>query len=349
MLAGLTAESRLGYAFSQDESDGRDDVASLDMTERAPGRAGAKPAAEAARGSDRERHPVAGARARNPRLEGIGLICLALMLFSGLDTSAKWLTRHDIPAVQITWMRYLVAFLVVAVVFNPIRAPEAWRTKRPGLQLVRAFALFGSTIFNFLALRTLQLADTMSITFATPFLIALVAGPLLGETVGPRRWAAILVGFGGVLVVTRPGASFDPAMLWTFAAVVCYAAYAITTRMLSGVDASSSMLLLSAALPSALMIPFVPGVWVWPHDLLSWALLCNVGLLGAIGHFFLIMAYGRAPASVIAPFTYTQIVWMITLGFLVFGDVPSVSTLTGAAIVIASGLYLLFRERAGRS
>ncbi|WP_407049682.1 DMT family transporter [Methyloraptor flagellatus] len=287
-------------------------------------------------------------RARNLRLEGIGLICLALFLFSLLDTSAKWLTRHDLPPIQVTFVRYGMAFLVAGLVFNPVRAPHAWRMSRPWLQVFRAAVLFGSTIFNFLALRKLQLAETMSITFATPFLIALVAGRLLGETVGLKRWAAIVVGFLGVLVVTRPGGGFDPAMLWTFAAVLCYAAYAITTRMLSGVDSSASMLIFSALMPVVAMAPFLPGFWVWPSSGFAWAVLLDTGVLGAVGHFFLIMAYARAPASVIAPFTYTQIVWMVLFGYLVFGDVPGLATLAGASIVIASGLYLLYCERAER-
>ncbi len=283
---------------------------------------------------------------RRRRLRGIALICVALLCFSGLDTTAKWLGQ-SLPALQVTYMRYFGALVIAAVVLNPRSSPGAWHTNRPWFQAFRGLTLFGSTFLNFMALKGLQLADTMAIAFATPFLVAIAAGPLLGEWIGPRRWAAILVGFLGVLVVTRPfSAGFNPAMFWSFAAVICYAAYAITTRMLAGIDSPASMLLIPATIPAIGLLPLMPFVWVWPSDGFTWLLLASLGIYGVVGHYALIRAYEFAPAPVVAPFTYTQIVWMVMLGYLVFGDVPGVYTLVGSGIVIASGLYLLFRERA---
>lgn len=283
------------------------------------------------------------------RLVGIGLMMAALVCFTAIDTSAKWLGR-SLPPFEITFFRYLVAFLLSAIVFNPLTARHAWTTRRPGLQILRAFFLLGSTAFNFVALRYLQLAETMSIVFAVPFVVAVLAAPLLGETVGGRRWAAIAVGFLGVLLVTRPTPShFDPAMLWAFAAAGCYAGYVLVTRMLSGIDSAASLLLLPAGASVVMLAPFLPSVWVTPPTALHWGLLTVTGLAGATGHFLLILAYGRAPASVLSPFIYAQIVWMTLSGWLVFGDVPAAWTVTGASVVIASGLWLVHLERGRRN
>lgn len=282
---------------------------------------------------------------RARRLKGIGFFCLALVAFTVLDTSAKWLTR-DLPALQVTYVRYLMAFLLAALVFNPFRAPEAWRTRRPLIQIIRGLGLFGSTFCNFMALKTLQLAETMSLIFATPFVIALLAGPILGEWIGPRRWVAVLVGFLGVLVVTQPGfATFNPGVIYSLCGVLCYAVYAILTRFLTGIDSAASMLVISAAIPAVLLAPAMPALWVMPTTTWMWSVLLFTGVLGAGGHFLVIKAYGLAPAPVIAPFMYTQILWMVASGYLVFGDVPGLATFIGASIVVASGLYLLYRER----
>jgi drug/metabolite transporter (DMT)-like permease len=288
-------------------------------------------------------------RERSRRLAGMGLLVAALVCFTAIDTSAKWLGR-TLPPLEISFFRYFVAFLVAAAVFNPITARHAWTTRRPGLQILRALFLLGSTVFNFVALRHLQLAETMSIVFGVPFLVAVLAAPLLGETVGARRWGAIVVGFLGVLLVTRPGgAGFDPAMAWAFAAASCYAGYVLVTRMLSGLDSAASLLLLPAAAAAIMLAPVLPMVWVMPADPLEWSLLAVTGLAGATGHFLLILAYGRAPASALSPFIYAQIVWMTLSGWFVFGDVPGTWTITGAAVVIASGLWLVHQERGRRN
>ncbi|MDK9696629.1 MAG: DMT family transporter [Siculibacillus sp.] len=283
------------------------------------------------------------------RLVGIGLMMGALVCFTAIDTSAKWLS-HSLPALEVTFFRYLVAFVLSAIVFNPITARHAWRTRRPWLQILRALFLLGSTAFNFMALRHLQLAETMSIVFGVPFMVAVLSGPLLGETVGGVRWAAIAVGFLGVLLVTRPAPGhFDPAMAWAFAAAGCYAGYVLVTRMLSGLDSAASLLLIPAGAAVVMVAPFLPSVWVMPAGPLEWTLLVVTGLAGATGHFLLILAYIRTPASALSPFIYFQIVWMTLSGWLVFGDVPGAWTIAGASVVIASGLWLVHIERGRRN
>jgi drug/metabolite transporter (DMT)-like permease len=213
------------------------------------------------------------------------------------------------------------------------------------LQAGRSLLLLASTALNFIALQYLQLTETVSIMFATPLLVALLAGPLLGEWAGPRRLAAIGVGFLGVLVVTRPGFGLHPAAFLSLTGAVCYALYSIATRVLAGSDSSATTMFYSGLAGVLLVAPVVPWVWSVPASGLVWLMMIVLGAMGAFGHWLLILAHARAPAPVLAPFIYTQIIWMIALGFLVFGDLPDGWTLAGSAIVIASGLYLLYRER----
>ncbi len=201
-------------------------------------------------------------------------------------------------------------------------------------------------MLNFFAIRYLQLDQALTITFSTPFLVAAMSGPVLGEWVGPRRWAAILVGFLGVLVVTRPGFSaVHPAVLLSAGGAACYAAYALSTRILARTDSNQTTLFYSNLVGAVVMLPVVVAVWTTPDSVLLAALMLATGALASVGHYLLIVAHRLAPASVLSPFIYSQLAWTITLGFVVFGDVPNRWTMAGAAIVIASGLYLLHRER----
>lgn len=282
---------------------------------------------------------------RRQRLIGIALMCGAVALFACLDATAKWLSGQ-MDVLQIVWARYTSAFVLALTLSNPISRPGLVRTSRPWLQIVRSALLLGSTAFNFVALRHLQLDQTLSIAFSTPFLVATVSGPLLGEWIGPRRWIAILVGFAGVLVVTRPGfGGIHPAALWSVASALCYAFYIVSTRVLSRTDSNETTLFYSNIVGMLALTPVVPLVWTTPDGPMTIALMVLIGAFGTIGHYLLIAAHRKAPAAILSPFIYTQIVSMVTLGYLVFGDLPSRWTLAGAAIVIASGLYLLYRER----
>ncbi len=294
---------------------------------------------------DRQKQPARGTAAVAAPLAGIGLIVLACLSFSILDAIAKYLSA-SLPTLQIAWMRFVSHVLLALVLFQVWKKPSLLKTRRPFLQIVRAFCLLGTTVFNFLAVRHLQLAETMAIMFAGPFVITALAGPLLGEWAGLRRWVAIIVGFIGVLVVTQPGlGGMHWAAIYSVGAMTFYAFYAILTRQLTATDGSAGMLIISGLVASLAMAPFGISVWQTPPDILSWVLLLATGALGAGGHYLFIMAHRIAPAPVLAPFIYIQIVWMIALGFLVFGDVPTTTTVIGAAIVVASGLYILYRER----
>jgi drug/metabolite transporter (DMT)-like permease len=288
------------------------------------------------------------AHVRAQRLTGIALMCGAVACFGMLDTMAKYLNLH-MSTLEVAWARYTGAFLFPFVISNPWTRPQLTVTARPGLQFGRSVLLLGSTLCNFAALRFLQLDEAIALIFSTPFLVAALSGPLLGEWVRWRRWTAIAVGFLGVLVVTRPGAgSFHPAALLSLSAAMLYALYSITTRILARTDSSATTLFYSNIVGAVALIPVLPFVWTTPGDPLIIALMVGTGLVGAFGHYLLIAAHRLAPAAVLSPFIYTEIIWVTVLGFLVFGDLPTRWTITGAAIVIASGLYLLHRERAVR-
>jgi drug/metabolite transporter (DMT)-like permease len=278
-------------------------------------------------------------------LRGIMFMCSALLCFSLLDATGKWLTPQ-IGALEVTWIRYTLSVVFVSLVLNPWTVPGLLRTKKPFLQMIRSLLLFGSTLLNFLALRYLPLMEVLSMMFLTPLFVALVSGPLLGEWVGPRRALAILVGFSGVLVVTRPGfAAFHPAIVYSLFAAFANALYAILTRVMASHDPPATTMFYSGVAGTLLLTPFVPLFWVPPPTWLSVVAMVATGFFGALGHWLMILAHRQAPASTLSPFIYTQILYVTVLGFVIFGDLPDGWTVLGSAIVMSSGLYLLHRER----
>jgi drug/metabolite transporter (DMT)-like permease len=281
---------------------------------------------------------------RRQRLTGIALMCAAVATFSCLDASGKYLLRYMDP-LQVVWARYFGAFLLAFVFLNPVTRPKMLMTARPFLQIGRSALLLTSTVLNFFALRYLQLDEALAILFSTPFLVALLCVPLLGEWVGWRRWTAIGVGFFGVLLVARPGlGGLHPAALLSLGSAICYALYVISTRVLARSDSSETTLFYSNLVGAIAMLPVIPFVWSMPKSALVVVLMVLIGALGSCGHYLLILGHRLAPASTLAPFIYTQMIWTTVLGFLVFGDVPHYWTIVGGSIVIASGLYLFHRE-----
>ena len=285
------------------------------------------------------------AHQRRQRLTGIALMCGAVALFACLDTTAKYLNPH-MSSLQIAWARYTSAFVLTLIVSNPLTHPALLRSKRPKLQITRSLLLVASTALNFIALRWLQLDEALSIIFTFPFIVAIVSGPMLGEWIGWRRWSAICVGFGGVLLITRPGfGGMHPAALITLVGTVCYGFYAVITRIVSRVDSNQTSLFYANFIGALVMLPVIPFVWTTPESWPIALMMLGTGVLGSAGHFLLISGHRLAPAAVLSPFVYTQLIWVVILGYWVFDHVPNRWTLAGAAIVIGSGLYLLYRER----
>ncbi|TCO71934.1 DMT family transporter [Rhodovulum euryhalinum] len=294
---------------------------------------------------------MAGARPREDRTAaGLALMALAVVFFTCIDSSAKWLIGAGLPALQVVFARYAGHFLVSLALYLPQEGLGAFRSATPRRQILRASLLAGSTLLNFLALSYLPITVTTTIMFAGPIAITLLAIPILGEKVGPHRLAAVCVGFLGVLVVMQPwGARFHPAMFLTLGALCCASGYFILTRMLAGVESNATSQLWGAGLPTALLAPVVLPDWVGPQGAGVTIVLGLIGLFGALGHISTTTAHRLADASILAPVVYIQILLAAVAGILVFDTWPTVWTLGGGAIIIGAGLYIWHRERRGRA
>lgn len=279
------------------------------------------------------------------RIIAILMICCAVIGFTVIDTGAKWLNPR-LGSTETTFVRYLSGFLWILPFLNPWRVPGVLVSKKPFLQLVRGILLLLSTALNFIAIQYLQLAQTVSIMFLAPLLVTLLAGPILGEWAGPRRLIAVFIGFLGVLVITRPGSgAIHPAAILTVCGMFCYACILLMTRRLSATDSPETTMFYSSLIGVIIFLPVVIGQWKTPATAMDWAVIAVVGLGGAIGHWLMIQAQRFTDAPVLAPFLYTQIVWMTLSDYVFFGEVPDRWTFAGSSIVIASGLYVLHRER----
>jgi drug/metabolite transporter (DMT)-like permease len=274
-------------------------------------------------------------------------MCLTWALFACLDATAKYLgSATDLPMAQIVWMRFLGQFAGMLALLGLVAVSDLMRSRKPAIQIVRSFLLLGSTVFNFLALRHLQLDEATTINFLAPLATAVLAGPLLGEWIGWRRAVAIVIGFCGAMVAIRPGfAGLSPGVALAFGTMLCMAFFGIVTRYLAAFDRSEATLFYSLMAGTVVVAPFGLADWVWPDGSFVWLLLLSMGVYGGLGHYAFIVAHRYAPASALAPFLYFALVTHSTAGFLVFGQVPDRWTLAGAAIVIVTGLYLLHRER----
>lgn len=276
---------------------------------------------------------------------GITLLILTVAGFACMDTCAKWLNQRE-PALQTVAVRYAGAFLITACFLNPWTRPGILRSSRPLLQVVRALCVFGSSTFGYSALKSLPITVVTSITFAAPLMVALLAGPVLGETLGPRRLVAIVVGFMGVLVITRPGtAGFQPGMWLALGAACCNTGYFLITRLLSRHDAPETTHFYTGLIGSLVAVPLAVPVWQMPPAGQIWLVMAIIAIAGAAAHYLLILAHKYAPATVLSPFFYTQLLFAAALGAIVFGNIPDRWTIIGGVIVIGSGLYLLYRER----
>ncbi len=281
--------------------------------------------------------------ARRRRI-AIGLVTLTTLSFSVLDASAKWLVQ-SLPVVQVVWLRFAIHVVWMAVLLAPAHGRRLVRMRRPRLHALRALMLASMTGLNFFALQYLQLAETGAIQFSVPILIALLSAWWLGERLDARRWAAIALGFVGVLLVLRPGSqAFHPALLLAVANAMLYAGFNLLTRRMAATESPEAMQLLSALGAALVLAPFGLAVWQTPQTASQWTALGLCGLMGGLGHLFVAQAHRDASAAVLGPFLYQQILYMTLWGWLVFHQVPDAFVVAGAAVVVASGLYLLWME-----
>ncbi len=282
----------------------------------------------------------------NRPLVGIAFFIGSNFLTATVNAISKYLSV-EIHALQITWAYFLAMTVFVAgyavIKRMPPRAVIA--TNHPGLQLVRAGLLVLNLWALFVGLTYIPLADAIAIVFVAPLLITALSVPLLGEKVGIHRWGAVLVGLGGIFIVIRPGGgAMEWALLLPLASAVAFALFQIVTRKLSETEATFVTLFYSCAGATVLSTPVAFFFWS-PLDLRQTAILLGAGALGAAAHFFTICAFNVAQASFLAPFNYVRLIWATVLGYLIFGDVPGSHVLIGSAVVVASGLYVMMRER----
>jgi drug/metabolite transporter (DMT)-like permease len=282
--------------------------------------------------------------ARN-RLVAVGVVSSAYVLFTLLDGSAKWLVG-SMPVIMVVWLRFVMHALIAGAVLFPLRGVSLIQSRYLRWHALRAVMFVAMTGINFWALQYLQLTVTSSIFFTVPIIIAVISALFFGERLGWGRWAAILTGFCGVLVIVRPGATqFHPAMLAALVNAALYALFMLMTRRLAAYETAEKIQYLPAVGAAVLLTPFAIAGWEWPDTGLEWTVVCLLGVFGAAGHYLLALAHRYAPASVIAPFVYLQVITMALFGYLVFGDVPAPAVWIGATVVVASGLYLFYRER----
>ncbi|MCL1479355.1 MAG: DMT family transporter [Marinobacter sp.] len=274
----------------------------------------------------------------------VTLIIATGAVLAGMDALAKFLAL-EVPIIMVLWGRYFFHTVITFSAYSlKTRSLQFLRARRPGLQFIRAFALFGATFFMYEAITRMPLGDAAAIQFLAPVLVTVLSGFLLGEHVGPRRWMAVAFGFVGVLLVARPGSGvLGWNALLPLATAVLLAVYMMMTRIIRNQDDPAATTFYSTALGALILSGIVIFNWQALTEF-QWGLMIAMGAAGAGGHFMLVKAFHMAEASMLAPFTYAQVVAAIAWGFLVFGEVPSLWTISGAGVVVASGLYVWYRE-----
>lgn len=275
----------------------------------------------------------------------------AMLCFALLDATSKHLSQtFNVPL--LVWARYTVHFLLMAAFLGPRHGLGLVRTARPVAQVVRALLLVAVTGFAMAAFQVMPLAETTALIFVTPLIVALLAGPMLGEKVGLPRWIAALVGFAGMVLIARPGSALAPAgIVYTMIAAVCYAFYQIQTRKMTATEKPLTMVFYTALVGTVAMSLALPWIWSGPTPgPLEALMICSLALYGGTGHFLLTHAFRYAPASTLAPFLYAQLIWAALLGWLFYEQWPDAFSIAGMVTIVAGGITVALVERsaAGR-
>jgi drug/metabolite transporter (DMT)-like permease len=277
-----------------------------------------------------------------PTFVAIAFVLVAVALFSIMDALSKILAATYDP-VEVVWGRYLAILGMLAPLV--LRRPRALVTARPMLQLVRGVTVLGAALLFIAGLARLPIADATAIGFASPLLVTALSIPLLGEQVGARRWAAVCAGFVGVLIVVRPGSgALGWAALLPLLSAVCWGLSLVVTRRMRSADPPLTTLLYSTMAGFVLSSLALPLVWQ-PPSLDACLLMLVMGVLSAAGQYLLIAGLARGDASLLAPFSFSQMLWSTLTGFFIFGTAPTAWTWCGATVIVASGIYIAHRER----
>jgi drug/metabolite transporter (DMT)-like permease len=280
------------------------------------------------------------------RLPGVFFFLFAITIFAISDATAKYLTSYFSVAL-LTWVRYITQLAAMLMTAAPRTGMGIVRTSRPWLMSFRALMQFASTLFFLLAVRSLPLAEATALIFTAPLLVALLAGPMLGEKIRLRNWLATVAGFGGVLLIARPGGYMDvTGVVCALISALSYSLYQILTRKLAASEPPVRQLFYIALVGSLAMTPFLPFFWFdAPPPPGQALLLLSLGMFGGMGHFLLIRAFQDSPASRLAPLLYFQLVLATLLGWVVFGHLPDRVSVLGMFIIGAAGLVLIFGDR----
>lgn len=271
---------------------------------------------------------------------------LATSCFSILNAMSKTLSTSGYPVIEVIWARYVFAFVFMLAMFLPRSGLKLFSIHRLDTQVVRGLLLFFSSYLFFHGVVYLPLATAASISLASPIIVTALSSRLLGEPVGPRRWAAVVVGFIGALIVVRPGqADFDWHVLLIVASTICSSFYQLFSRRYGQTERPDASATLATIVGTVVATPFVPFEWVMPTSTWHMVLFVGMGIMAGTGHYFLTIAYSQAPAAVVSPFNYTQLIGSAAMGFIVFHEMPDLWTWVGAAVIIGSGLYIGYRER----
>lgn len=293
------------------------------------------------------RNPVSGAapvsRTTNGRL-GLAYMFVGFSMFGAADAIAKVLTQTLEP-VQIVWGRQS-GLLLGIVLIVAVHGFKVLKTTQPKLQITRGVLAASSAILFVTAVAYVPLAEAVALTFVAPFMVTIMGAVLLKEHVGFRRWSAVAVGFVGTMIVIRPGLGvLHPAALLLIIAATAFALRQVLSRVLVGGDSVMTTVVYTAIVSWFLLCIPLPFFWQTPATTQEWVLLVALGLLAAVGETLVIMALGVAEAVIVAPVQYVLIIWGTLYGFLIFGHLPDIWTIVGAAIIVATGLYVFHRER----
>jgi len=283
-------------------------------------------------------------------LKGFLLAAAGLFLFACMDSTTKYLTTHyNVPFVVA--MRYIVHFLLMVMILAPRHSAQLVHAQRTGLVIARAVVLTIASLCMGMALHRMPLAETTAINFLAPTLVALLAGSMLGEKIGGWGWAAIVTGFIGVLLIARPGGGLDAiGIMFALGAAAANATYQLLSRLLASTEKAIALLFYTALVGSIIFGIALP--WFWENEApsrLEVILLLSMGVSGGLGHYLFTLAYRHAPASILAPMTYLQLLWAGLLGWIIFGTIPDSMSLMGMAIVAASGLIIAVKSRLAKA
>lgn len=287
----------------------------------------------------------------SPRLTGVALQLVALATFTAMDTISK-LATAQYPVTQIMWARFLFGLATVAIAMRVLTGKMPWRSRAPGLQTLRSTILAACNMLFTTALAFIPLPDATAVGFASPLLTVLLAAAWLKEPVGWRRWLGVVTGLAGVVILLRPPFLFGTApvhwaTLLPLGTAAFFAVYQILTRRLAAIDDPRTTILHTSLAASVLTSLALPFDFVWPTAG-GWIGLISLGVLGGVGHGLLVLAFARAPASLLAPMSYTQMIWAVFAGFLVFGHVPDLLAATGMAVIAAGGILVALPDRTRR-